>query len=312
MTPTEYIAKYKDLAMKEMKRVGVPASITLAQGLLESGNGNSKLATKANNHFGIKCHSDWKGPSMRKDDDKKNECFRKYKNAYQSYIDHSDFLKNKSRYASLFELKPTDYKGWAKGLKKAGYATNPKYPQLLIQIIEKNELYKYDEMVLKGKTTDRKEKGKQKDKKETNTVPKKEEPTHDIPRLANEESFEIDHPGRKLHQNNKVDYIVVKKGDTFYSIAKEFNLALWQLYQYNDLKKGAVLQVRQVIYVQAKKNKAERKYSTHIMRTNETLQEVAQLYGVKLARLYKLNNLKKGETLKKGDVVNLRKKKVRY
>lgn len=141
---SQYIEEYHELAIKEMNRVGIPASITLAQGMLESGNGNSTLARKSNNHFGIKCHNDWKGKRVYHDDDRKGECFRKYKTVYQSYIDHSDFLTGKQRYASLFELKTTDYKGWAKGLKKAGYATDPKYAHRLIEIIEENNLDRFD------------------------------------------------------------------------------------------------------------------------------------------------------------------------
>ena len=143
LTTEEYIKAYKKVARREMRHHGIPASITLAQGILESGSGNSKLARKAHNHFGIKCTSDWHGRTMHADDDKPNECFRRYKNGAASYHDHSEFLMRK-RYAALFELDRDDYEGWAKGLKKAGYATNPKYPQLLINVIEKHKLYKYD------------------------------------------------------------------------------------------------------------------------------------------------------------------------
>lgn len=139
--PTQdYINRYAEIAIEQEKEYGIPACITLAQGILESGSGRSRLATEANNHFGIKCHNDWKGKKIYKDDDKKNECFRVYENPEQSYIDHSLFLVGKKRYADLFKLKITDYKGWAKGLKQAGYATNPKYPQLLIDIIELYDL----------------------------------------------------------------------------------------------------------------------------------------------------------------------------
>ena len=146
ITREEYIEMYKDDAIREMLKSGVPASITLAQGILESGNGNSPLAVYAKNHFGVKCHKGWTGESMRLDDDEKNECFRKYETVYESFKDHSDFLVTRSRYAFLFDLKITDYKGWAKGLKKAGYATNPNYPSLLIDLIEKYELYNYDKV----------------------------------------------------------------------------------------------------------------------------------------------------------------------
>lgn len=143
ITTEEYIAMYKKIARKEMKKHGIPASITLAQGILESGSGNSELARKARNHFGIKCTADWNGKTYHVDDDKPNECFRRYKHVETSFHDHSEFLKRK-RYSSLFDLDRDDYEGWAKGLKKAGYATNPKYPQLLINLIEKHKLYKYD------------------------------------------------------------------------------------------------------------------------------------------------------------------------
>ena len=147
MSKTDYVGQYADQAIREMHASGVPASITLAQGMLESDFGNSPLAKYANNHFGIKCHKGWEGPTFIQDDDEKNECFRKYYEAYESYKDHSEFLRTRDRYATLFDLKTTDYKGWAKGLKKAGYATNPKYADLLIRIIEDNELYKYDKVV---------------------------------------------------------------------------------------------------------------------------------------------------------------------
>ena len=149
MTREDYIKTYSDLAMKEMARVGIPASITLAQGCLESGNGNSTLATRGNNHFGIKCH-DWTGKKIYHDDDSRNECFRSYDSPYESYMDHSQFLTTRDRYASLFELKPHDYRGWARGLKSAGYATANNYATLLIKIIEENELYRYDLLVLEG------------------------------------------------------------------------------------------------------------------------------------------------------------------
>ena len=143
-TQADYIQMYKGISMKEMRRSGIPASITLAQGILESRSGNSRLAIKANNHFGIKCHSSWSGKKIYGDDDKKHECFRVYKNAQESFIDHSKFLTSQERYAFLFKLRKKDYKGWAHGLKKAGYATNPKYPRLLIDLIEKHKLYQYD------------------------------------------------------------------------------------------------------------------------------------------------------------------------
>ncbi|MGD2034569.1 MAG: glucosaminidase domain-containing protein, partial [Bacteroidales bacterium] len=150
MTRSEYIETYKELAMREMETHGIPASITLAQGILESGDGNSTLARRANNHFGIKCH-DWKGKSIKHDDDARNECFRKYKSAEESYEDHSEFLSTRGRYSFLFEYEQDDYKAWAKGLKKAGYATSPTYSKALIKVIEENQLFTYDQLVIAGK-----------------------------------------------------------------------------------------------------------------------------------------------------------------
>jgi len=144
ITVEEYIDKYQDLAISEMKKHRIPASIKMAQAILESGSGNSELAVKANNHFGIKCHKGWTGKTYHKDDDEKDECFRKYKSPEDSYRDHSHFLTSRDRYKSLFDLEITDYKGWAYGLKQAGYATNPRYPELLIRIIEVNGLTRLD------------------------------------------------------------------------------------------------------------------------------------------------------------------------
>jgi flagellum-specific peptidoglycan hydrolase FlgJ len=149
-TTTQYISVYKDIAMQEMRIYNIPASITLAQAILESGSGKGTLAVKANNHFGIKCH-DWKGKKVYHDDDRRQECFRKYKNSNNSFRDHSEFLANRKRYASLFKLKKYDYKSWAKGLRLAGYATDKKYPQKLIGLIERYELYQYDKEVLEKK-----------------------------------------------------------------------------------------------------------------------------------------------------------------
>lgn len=279
MTPEQYIEKYRESAIREMKRSGVPASITLSQGMLESGNGNSELATKANNHFGIKCHSDWKGPSVKMDDDAKNECFRKYKSVYDSYVDHSDFLKNRSRYAFLFQLKPTDYKGWAKGLKKAGYATNPKYPELLIRIIERHELNQYD----KG------------------YKPKKVAEDKALPK-------EIAVSNGKQHAiqltANRVKFIKIKKGDTFYSLQREFDLRENMLRKFNDMKTGSVLKEGQRLYIQPKRGKA--KQVEVESKLGETLWSISQNHAVKLKKLQKYNPSLTNE-LKEGTRVKLRK-----
>lgn len=277
----EYITKYKDDAIREMHQSGVPASITLAQGILESGDGNSPLAMYANNHFGIKCHAGWTGESMRIDDDKKNECFRKYETAYESFRDHSQFLATRSRYEFLFKLKITDYKGWAKGLKKAGYATNPKYANLLIMLIEQNDLSQYDNF---GKVPPRKP-----SKNKTSKV------------LAGKKQV------RTVKLHNNVKYVVVKEGDSFYRIAHDFEMDLRQLYKYNDLNKGDVLKTGEVIYIQPKRNKAAEEY--HVVREGDTMRSISQNYGIKLKKLYKKNLMILGTQPKVGDKLNLKKKK---
>lgn len=286
-----YIEQYHELAIKEMNRVGIPASITLAQGMLESGNGNSSLARKSNNHFGIKCHSDWKGKRVYHDDDKKGECFRKYKNPYQSYIDHSDFLTGKKRYASLFDLRLTDYKGWAKGLKRAGYATDPKYAHRLIQIIEENNLDRFD----KGDKYVKKNKYN----KTSPTVKK-----------SYNDNFTIDAFGaHKIDLNNGVKYVKVQDGDSFDKISREFGLKSWELFSYNDIDEDESISDYQYIYVQPKRNKAHRKHSSHRIKSGESLHYVSQKYGVKMSRLYRYNKLKEGDKVKEGQIIQLRKKK---
>lgn len=284
----EYISKYADIAIRQMKQYGVPASIILAQGMLESDNGNSSLATKANNHFGIKCHKDWTGPTMYHDDDRKDECFRKYKNSEGSYMDHSLFLRGGRRYATLFDLEPTDYKGWAHGLKKAGYATNPKYAEMLIKIIEDNELHKFDKGVTIAVESPRKGTGQ----------------------LVDVDGFTIDiYKTRSVYIRNRIKYIIVKEGDTFESLTKELSLMPWQLHKYNDLTKDSTLRVGQEIYIQPKRWRAERNHSVHTVDTGETMYTISQMYGVKLKSLYRKNRMKVGEEPEVGQTINLRKKK---
>ncbi|MEZ5071931.1 MAG: glucosaminidase domain-containing protein, partial [Bacteroidales bacterium] len=223
MTREYYIETYAELAMKEMQRTGIPASITLAQGCLESDNGNSRLAVKANNHFGIKCH-DWEGESIRHDDDARNECFRSYPTAYDSYVDHSLFLSTKPRYASLFELKPDDYKGWARGLKKAGYATAPDYAGLLIKIIEENELDRYDGLVLAGGHPH---------------WPKPGEGPGANAYLA----------GREVRVNNGIEYILAQPGDTPEGLRKELGLYKNEIVRYNEMSRGERLEAGQIVYL---------------------------------------------------------------
>ena len=294
ITVDEYINTYKDLAISEMQRSGIPASITLAQGILESGNGNSRLAVVGNNHFAIKCHG-WEGKEIFEDDDKKGECFRHYKNASESYIDHTDFLMSRSRYAFLFDYQSTDYKSWANGLRKAGYATDPKYPQKLIDIIERYDLHQYDTGVKVVKTT----KPQNADTKKTSA--KKATSGDDFA------SFNIDkYPVR---ENNRTNYITAKDGDTYASLSKELDMMPWQLPKYNEAKTSDTLNEGQIVYLQPKRRKAERGKEKHTVHEKETMYLISQQYAVKLSKLYKINRLEEGTQPKTGDVLNLRKKK---
>lgn len=263
---TEYVDQWSDVAIQHMHEYGIPASITLAQGILESASGNSSLAKYANNHFGIKCH-DWQGDGFYKDDDKKDECFRRYLNASESYKDHAEFLKNRSRYASLFELKTTDYKNWAKGLRKAGYATNPKYADLLIQIIEDHELYLYDQMM------------------------PMQQPVASLDQQKQEQIVKYQWH-KVIDHYNKIKCVKVKEGDTVYKIAKEFDMNMWQIYKYNDFEeKQDILKVGAYVYLQPKRNKARKNHGT--IKVNEdinTLREISQLEGIKLKKLVKKND----------------------
>ena len=232
ITRAEYLAQYCELAVKEMKRTGIPASITLAQACLESDDGNSWLAIEANNHFGIKCHS-WTGDKVYKDDDEKNECFRKYPSAKKSFDDHSDFLVNTKRYAALFELNSKDYKGWAKGLKEAGYATHPKYKEYLIKIIEDNKLYEYD-------------KGIKFNRNEIDTITTKDpREKHRHQKLGDIDNFTVTAGGREIKLNNRVKYIVAKGSETPDQLAKDLDMFAWEILRYNDLTKDSLFHDKQ-------------------------------------------------------------------
>ena len=250
----DYIQKYCDLAVEEMKKYHIPASITLAQGLLESGAGQSALARKSNNHFGIKCGGDWEGKTVRHDDDARNECFRAYKHPKQSYEDHSKFLAGRSRYASLFKLEITDYKGWARGLKKAGYATDPNYAQRLINLIELYNLDKYD--------------------KKGGLKWMKENPNPHQPYIA-----------------NGLLYIVVRGGDTWKAISKEFGISQSKLRKFNDLYKGYALKAGDILYLEQKNRRADKEHIVHVLRAGESMYSISQKYGVRLKNLYKLNKM---------------------
>ncbi len=279
-TQEEYVAKWKSTAISQMIQFKIPASITMAQGILESGNGNSVLAQKANNHFGIKCH-EWTGEKLYLDDDKPNECFRSYTNGDESFVDHSKFLTERTRYAKLFALSTTDYKAWAQGLKDAGYATNPKYPQLLIDLIEKLKLQDFDKA---GSETSN--------------------PT-ELLATSKGASVEVKHTVM-LHKN-KIKYVVAKKGDTFYRISKEFGMGLWQLYRYNDFgDKKDVLTEGDIIYLQPKRRRS-RSNETFSVSNPISLRMISQLEGIKLESLMDKNNISSpDELLPKGEKISLK------
>lgn len=274
----QYIDQYKDIAIAQMLRWKVPASITLAQGILESGAGNSELTLKGNNHFGIKCHG-WTGRTVYHDDDARNECFRAYESAYDSFEDHSRFLATGSRYSKLFRLKTTDYRGWAKGLKAAGYATNPNYAQRLIDIIQLYKLYEYD-------------------------------------KAKNYDHFVVDHA--KAHTSsgllhpikiyNKNYYIIARQGDTFRKIGNEINISYRKIARYNERDKDSPITPGEIIWLKKKQKKAPKDYKgrLHYVRDGESMYSIAQKYGIRLKSLYKINRLKPDYVLRVGDELKLR------
>ncbi|MCX7953855.1 MAG: glucosaminidase domain-containing protein [Bacteroidales bacterium] len=284
-TRIEFIEKYKGLAIKVMRNTGIPASIVLAQSCLESDDGNSWLAKEANNFFGIKCGKSWKGETIYKDDDSPNECFRKYSTDEESFYDYANYLKTTPRYSELFTYSSKDYNSWAKGLKDKGYATNPQYTELLIKIINDFQLYQYDEEIDKSKIVEQ------------------------TALTAAEEWAMRTKIKHEVKINNEVKYIIVKPGDNIESLAKEFDLAKWQILKYNDLTPDSVLRVGSIIYIQPKRNKAEFGKDYHIVKPGETLYKISQYYAVKLKKLRFKNNLMSDEEVKPGDTLYLRKRK---
>lgn len=308
-----YVQNFKDDAIKEMSMYNIPASITLAQGMLESGFGTSDLAVQANNHFGIKCHDEWNGPTFIKTDDQKDECFRKYTTVLDSYTDHSLFLKSRARYAQLFELNPTDYRGWAKGLKENGYATDPKYTDRLLELIESHELFKYDlanQPARRSKNSSAKKETKSNAK---STVTKKEEPIENliIAAVSTENKKTETHSkkteAREILRLGIVKYIIIKPNDTFLKIAKETDKDLWQLYKFNDLSPESVLIPGQRLFLQPKSRKAKERL--HIVKKGDTMKSISQFYGIKLKQLYKNNNMMEWEEPVIGQQLYMRERK---
>ena len=291
----DYIDKYSDIAIKEMKRTCVPASITLAQGILESNAGQSVLATKGNNHFGIKCHNDWKGKTMKMDDNAPKECFRVYPNAEASFRDHSDFLRSRDRYKSLFELKQTDYKGWARGLKKAGYATDPGYADKLITLIEDYELYRFD----KGVKVSVKPPLEIEEPKVVQLEPR--------PGMKYQESVTFS-TARKVYSQNGVPFVYSEAGETYASIAASNGLFLKELLKFNDHEQELALEPGTMVYLARKKAQGPVGVNKYVVeKDGETLRDIAQRFGIRYAALQKLNIVLYGKTLEEGDTVILRK-----
>ena len=304
----EYINTYRDIAIREMKRTGIPASITLAQGLLETESGNSELVKKSNNHFGIKCKSNWSGESVSHDDDAPGECFRKYNNATDSYYDHSNFLRGSSRYAFLFQLDPMDYKGWAYGLKKAGYATNPRYPQILIKHIEENNLHQFD-LEAEGQQVD--EVPVNKDVASTPAIKKDTVVTPAEPiikpvvfsEMNVEQNKESIKAGRTLFNGLKAVY--VPKGTSLLAVATQFDVPLAKLLEYNDLTQDGLLKEEQWIFLERKLKEGNRDF--YITGSGESLYSIAQVNAIQLGYLLQYNeHLNEGSVCRKGTKVWLR------
>ena len=279
-TYQDYFDNYKDVAIGQMKQYGIPASITLAQGVLESGAGRSELARKSNNHFGIKCNG-WTGRKVYHDDDALGECFRAYDNALDSYIDHSLFLKNSQRYSRLFQLKTTDYKGWARGLKACGYATSPTYASRLIEIIELYGLDKYD----KGGGG-----------------------VFVSPAASSHQPFLQAATQHQINQFNDNYYVVARQGDTFKSIGEDTHVDYRRLAKFNERDKDDTLEEGERIWLKKKRRRAPKDYKGYVYRVEagESMYSISQRFGIRLKSLYKMNELSPDYIIKVGDPLRIR------
>ena len=295
-----YIDKYKDIAVSEMKRAGIPASITLAQGMIESDYGRSTLAREANNHFGIKCHSDWTGPKIYHHDDRRNECFRKYSKPEDSFFDHSEFLRSGSRYRFLFDLSATDYKGWAQGLKKAGYATNPDYANMLIRKIEEKNLHLYDN----GNRSAVSAANKQLPVKVSVSVQDSDKEL--APVYPVDEKIMVAARVPRMMENNNLRYIIVRDGDTREKLQEEFQLLNGELSRYNELGNDFTITPGQILYLQPKKEKAASGNEFYKTIPGDTMYMISQRYGIKLKSLYKMNRMPENSEPEPGSTIWLR------
>lgn len=271
-----YISKYSDLAIEHQKKYKIPASITLSQGLLESGAGQSSLARQSNNHFGIKCHSDWRGGRVYHDDDLRGECFRKYDQVEDSYTDHSKFIAFRPRYSVLFDLDLKDYKGWAKGLQQCGYATDRAYANKLIKVIEDYELYRFDS-----------HKGTRK---------------QETPQQNKNASAEL----MPIYKTHGLIYVIARANDSFESIAQNLRFKEKELRKYNEVPEEFPLQPGDIVYLEKKKKKADKPYYDHVVQIGESMHSISQHYGIRLKSLYKLNKKDMEYIPAEGDVLKLR------
>ena len=301
-TREEYVEKYKAIAIAHMERYGIPASITMAQGILESDSGNSYLSRTSNNHFGIKCKKSWTGRKVYHDDDAKGECFRAYPSVEASYQDHADFLDQSPRYDSLFVYASDDYRSWARGLKACGYATAPDYAQRLVKIIESMKLYLLD-----------KENGNKIYSAAKTAVENAEQwwesniATSD--EQINPNAFRVtvnSHKGYGVYRSNHTFYVVAKEGDTFESVGDIFDISPKMLRKFNDVAKDAKLSKGDIVYIERKKTQWLGNVMQHKVLRDENLYSLSQSYGIRLKSLKKLNRMREGEDVKKGDIIRLK------
>ena len=301
-TREEYVEKYKAIAIAHMERYGIPASITMAQGILESDSGNSRLSTSSNNHFGIKCKKSWTGDRVYHDDDAKGECFRAYPSVEASYQDHADFLDQSPRYDSLFAYPSDDYRSWARGLKAAGYATAPDYAERLVKIIESMKLYLLDkENGNKIYTASKTAAANTEAWWESNVATSDEQ--------INPNAFRVtvnSHKGYGVYRTNHTYYVVAKEGDTFESLGEIFDISAKMLRKFNDVAKDAQLAKGNIVYIERKKTQWLGNTMQHKVVRDENLYSLSQSYGIRYKSLAKLNHLSAGEDVRKGDIIRLK------
>ena len=311
----EYINKYKDLAIAEMQRTGIPASIKLAQGIHETSAGTSDLVRRSNNHFGLKCKSEWTGMTVKHTDDAPNECFRKYESSKESYKDQSNYLKNSPRYASLFDLDPTDFKAWAFGLKKAGYATNPKYSQVLIKLIEDYDLQDYT-MIALGKLKPGQETLAKNESKNSEITPGEKQvvlpPEPEVVVYSKKETKKEaivekkpEYPDGEF-KINETKVIYAKKGTSYLSIAEKYTIPLARIFEFNEMKVQEIVDKDQLIYLMRKRKVGLNEQ--HVVKPGETLTDIAQTEALRIESLLEYNFLQPNMQPAVGSVLYLRAK----